>query len=99
MLVKLEIKWIIHKLKKILENIILLVIVLLFWIKWVVSLTEYHFYLKILTGNFLFKWQSKSFKSTKNRKKVKVVIIRITQSLKQKKETEEKRIKKEKKTT
>ena len=82
MLVKLKIKWVVHKFEKILENIVLLVIVLLFWIKWIVDLMKYYFCLKTLMGNFFFEWQSENSESTKNRKEVKIIITKITQSLK-----------------
>ena len=54
-LMKLEIKWIVHKFERILENTILLIIVLLFWIKWIMDSAKYHFHLKILIGNFLLE--------------------------------------------
>ena len=81
------------------ENTILLMIVLLFWIKWIVGLMEYHFYLKTLMRNFLFEWWSESSESTKNEKEMKAVVAKTTQLLEQKEETKEKRAKKERKTT
>ena len=76
-LIKLKIRWIVHKFKKMSENTILLMIVLLFWIKWIINPAEYHFYLKTLMGNFLFKWWSESSESTKNKKEIKVIITKI----------------------